>query len=216
VTRISRSDLTLTREQQQLFDKHQQLVSAAVNRFHRRTTRYGQGDTEDLAQELGAALTRAAQTYKPARASFRTYASRCLDNAARDYIRKLKQPPRMPFAPSYDSVVGHEVEGEGFHQEVKPVTYFDLIERGQAAGDECIGIFDDEGGLIRAMQKGELNALLDKITLSPLERSSFLLAREYDLGPQEIAHIFGVRIAVVSHALDRVIQKIRAAKGKTA
>lgn len=210
-------NLKLNSAQQQLFNTNQRLINVAVNRFHRRITLYGQGDAADLRQELEMALARAAQSYRlTAGASFKTFASRCLDNAARDFIRKLKQPPRVPFAPSSDAVAGHDVEGEDFHQTVEPFTYFDLVERGQAAAEQRFGLHDDEDGLVEAMQKKEIDALFAKVKLSGIERASFLLARNHDLDPQDIAEVFNVRVEVVSHALDRVVQKIRAVRGETA
>lgn len=196
------ANLSLNSAQQKLFDANRRLVTAAVNRFHRRITRYGQGDPDDLRQELEIALARAAQSYKPAGgASLQTYASRCLDNAARDYIRKLKRPTNSSLAtPSYDA----------FGKTTVPITLFDRIEANQAAAEQCIGLNDDDDDNPVLYEYGpEVDQAVAAIKLSGIERATLLLNLKHDLDYAEIAHVFGIKEALVIKAGYKAREKLR-------
>lgn len=202
------SNLQLNSAQQKLFDGNQRLISATVNRFHRRITLYGQGDAADLRQELEVALARAARSYRPdAGASFKTFASRCLDNAARDYIRKLKQPPHAPFAaPSHDAVVGYDGDGG-------PVTLYNVYDNSPTR-DEYEDRYD--------LRLPAIDSLIKTLPeLSEIERRALRLryfadddfgddeGEELELTLEEIAERLGCSAAAVHKALERGINKLR-------
>ena len=59
-------------------------------------------DFDDLVQEGSIAFMRALATYDSERASFRTYAARCIKNAMLDYLRKKIRHDRSEFTERVD------------------------------------------------------------------------------------------------------------------
>ena len=68
----------------ELFNRHIDLVSIVAQKWH-----INGYDTDDLTQEGLIALWKASERYDPSRgASFKTYASICINNRYRDLARK--------------------------------------------------------------------------------------------------------------------------------
>lgn len=200
-------NLKLNSAQQKLFDSEQGLVNATANRYYRGVARYSQSHAADLRQQLEIALAKAAQSYDPTKgAAFKTYAARSLDNAAKDYLRKLK---RTPTTESYDVIARYE---RGDHPGTsRELTRFDAIEREQAAAEQYIGLNDDDNDSPLLYEYGDdLDKAVNAIPLRGEQRAVLLLNLKHDLDCAEIAHVFGIRESVVTHALYKAREKLRA------
>lgn len=85
----------------ELFDSHIDLVSILAKKWH-----IAGYDADDLAQEGLIALWKASERYDPSRgASFKTYASICINNRYRDLARKSAKTVTTV---SLDSVVKYD------------------------------------------------------------------------------------------------------------